>query len=356
MKKVIITFGILVLILLKSEAQNPEQLLLKDYRPESIFKISETKVERAKFSAIDAHSHPYAKTEQEVADWVKIMDKAAIEKTIILTGVHGKAFDDLYKIYSSQKNRFDLWCGIDFTDCDLPGWPEKAIKELERCCNAGAKGVGELSDKGMGLASRTIPLKRIHFDDPRMKPVFLKCAELNMPINIHVADPIWSYQKMDSTNDGLMNGYTWRIDLTKEGIYDHEMLIQTLENAVRDNPKTKFIACHFANCEFDFDRLGKLLDKYSNLFLDNSARFGETAAIPRRTSEFYKVYQDRLLFGTDMGRSQNMYFSAFRILETNDEHFYNFNLFNYHWPCSGLNLPDKILKKIYKTNFTKNFK
>jgi hypothetical protein len=34
-------------------------------------------------------------------------------------------------------------------------------------------------------------------------------------VNIHVADPIWMYEKMDSTNDGLMNAYEWKIDLSK---------------------------------------------------------------------------------------------------------------------------------------------
>jgi hypothetical protein len=44
-----------------------------------------------------------------------------------------------------------------------------------------------------------------------MDALWDKCGQLGMPINIHVSDPIWSYQPMDRTNDGLMNGYTWMI-------------------------------------------------------------------------------------------------------------------------------------------------
>jgi hypothetical protein len=62
-----------------------------------------------------------------------------------------------------------------------------------------------------------------------MKPLFEKCAALKLPVNIHVADPYWMYLPMDSTNDGLMNAYTWRIDLTKKGILNHGQLIKTLE-------------------------------------------------------------------------------------------------------------------------------
>ena len=58
----------------------------------------------------------------------------------------------------------------------------------------------------------------------------------------------------------------------------------------------------------------------------------------------------RLVYGTDMGRGKAMYLVTFRILETEDEHFYETDLFNYHWPLHGLDLPDAVLKKIYSRN------
>jgi hypothetical protein len=48
-----------------------------------------------------------------------------------------------------------------------------------------------------------------------------------------------------------------------------------------------------------------------------------------------------------------MYRTTFRILETADEHFYQKNLFDYHWPLHGLNLSDAALKKIYRDNAKK---
>jgi predicted TIM-barrel fold metal-dependent hydrolase len=157
------------------------------------------------------------------------------------------------------------------------------------------------------------------------------------------------YLPMDSTNDGLMNAYKWKIDKTKENILLHEELIQTLEEAVRDNPKTTFIACHFANCSYDLEILGELLKQYPNLYADISARFAETAAIPRYVQRFYEKYQDRLLYGTDMGMNREMYETTFRILESADEHFYS-DRFSYHWPLYGLDLPLHVLKKVYRDN------
>ena len=38
----------------------PDNLLLKNYRPKSIYKVPVTQIEKAKFPVIDMHSHPYA--------------------------------------------------------------------------------------------------------------------------------------------------------------------------------------------------------------------------------------------------------------------------------------------------------
>ena len=332
----------------------PEELKLKDYRPQSFYKVPESKITKAKYPAIDIHSHPYARTEEDLARWVKMMDAAGIEKTIILTMASGARFDSLYAKYARYPDRFEVWCGFDYTGYQEPGWSEKAVKELERCHKVGARGVGELGDKGLGeLFSDPTPGYGLHVDDKRMKPLFQKCGELKMPVEIHVAEPYWMYLPMDSTNDGLMNAYQWRIDLTKKGILNHAQLITTLENVVRDHPKTTFIACHLANCEYDLSILGNLLDKYPNLYAEFGARYGETSPIPRYMNTFCNRYQNKLLYGTDMGFTPSMYATTFRILESNDEHFYETDLFNYHWPLYGFGLPDPVLKKIYRDNALK---
>jgi uncharacterized protein len=334
-----------------SLGQDASQLLLKNYRPESIYKIPVTKIEKAAFPVIDMHSHDFAKNDKDVAEWVKIMDECGIAKTIILTEASGSKFDSIVQKYSRYKDRFELWCDFDYSGYDKPGFGPAAVKELERCYKLGARGVGELGDKGLGLFySEPVKPWGMHFDDPRMKPLFQKCAELNMPINIHVADPIWMYEKMDSTNDGLMNALEWKIDMTKPGIIGFDELIQTLENAVKNNPNTTFIACHFANLNHDMEKLGVLLDKYPNLFADISARYAESATIPRYMYAFYQKYQDRLVYGSDMSYDPSMYRITFRVLESWDEHFYETGLFGYHWALNGFGLPKDILKKLYHDN------
>ncbi len=325
----------------------PDALLLKDYRPQPIHKIPVTEVLKAKYPAIDMHTHVYGKTPEEVLAWIKTQDEVGIAKTIVLTGATGAAFDALQKMYSKHADRFELWCGINYTGFDKPGFGPAAAAELERCFRAGARGVGEISDKGAGIARAADVKVWMHPDDPRMDPVWQKCAELGMPVNLHIADPVWAYQTMDRTNDGLMNALTWRLD-NKPDIVKHDGMIEILERTVKRHPKTTFVACHFANLDFDLGRLGKLLDTYPNLYVDTSARFGETASAPRSTIKFLTKYAGRVVYGTDQGRDIRMYRASLRVLETLDEHFYEPSFYHYHWNLSGFGLPDPVLKKLYR--------
>lgn len=336
-----------------AEEPSPETLLLKDYRPRSVYKIPQTEVAKARYPAIDMHAHVYAKTPEQVDRWMRVMDEHGIAKAIVLTGTTGKEFDDLVALYSKYPDRFELWCGFDYTGYNKPGFGPAAVQELQRCFDAGARGVGELGDKGKGLFyCRPTKAWGMHLDDPRMDPLLEKCADLKMPINIHVADPYWMYEPMDARNDGLMNAYTWRLD-NQPGIVGHAGMIDILERAVKRHPRTTFIACHFANCCYDLSRLGRLFDECPNLYADISARYAETAAIPRFTARFYEKYQDRLVYGTDMAFSPALYRLTFRILESADEHFYDWDHFSYHWPLHGLALSDPVLEKVYRTNALK---
>jgi predicted TIM-barrel fold metal-dependent hydrolase len=331
---------------------SPDAILLKDYRPKSLHKVPVTEVAKAKFPIIDMHSHPYAKTPEQIAQWVQTMDEVGIEKTMILAMATGAAFDDISRKYSKYPERFELWCGFDFTGYDQPGFGPAAVRELQRCKQAGARGVGEIHDKGKGLRSGKSSAPGMHPDDPRMDPLFEKCAELSLPISLHVADPIWMYQKMDKTNDGLMNAYQWRLD-NQPNIVDLSGMVEILERTAQRHPKTTFVACHFANLDYDLARLGECFDRNPNLYADIAARYAETAPIPRFASQFYAKHADRLVYGTDMGFDKSMYRTTFRILESLDEHFYEIEQFGYHWSLNGFGLPDSTLKQVYHENAAK---
>jgi predicted TIM-barrel fold metal-dependent hydrolase len=337
-----------------------DDIRLKDYRPASIYRIPRTEVPRARFPATDFHAHDFAKTPEAVDAWVKAMDAANVARSIILSFATSADLEPILARYGKYPDRFEVWCFFDFTRTGEPGWSERAVADLERCHRMGARGVGELMDKGMGfkpvLPTATLATALgteapgMHLDDPRLRPLFAKCAELRMPINVHVAEDAWMYLPADKSNDGLMNGANWKVDMTRPGILDHDQLVATLDHAARDNPRTTFIACHLANCCSDLTQLGRLLDAHPNLFADIGGRFGEIAPIPRAAKAFFMRYHERLLYGTDAPYTSRFYQLSFRILESADEHFYDIDMFGYHWPLHGLALEERELKALYQGN------
>jgi predicted TIM-barrel fold metal-dependent hydrolase len=337
---------------MKINSQEVNELRLSDYRPKSIYNIPVTKVERAKYPAIDMHTHVYAKNREDIERWIKAMDACGIEKAIVFTGTTGSRFDTIVKMFSGYEDRFDLWCGFDYNGYENQGYGPEAVKELERCYKLGAKGVGEIMFKGKGISPTAKGRSIMLPDDPRLDILFEKCAELKLPVNLHISEDKWMYERMDSTNDGLMNASYWEVRM-ENGAKTHEEMIDRLENTLRKHPHTVFIAAHLANCCADLSVLGNFFDKYPNLYADISARFGEIAPIPRFAHDFIERYQDRIVYGTDMSFNERMYRVTFRILETSDEHFYETGMFSYHWPLYGLNLTDRTLQKLYRENAIK---
>jgi len=348
--KLFINFIIVALFpCLSLSAQDGKDILLKDYRPVSIYKIPVTDIAKAKYPAYDMHTHVYARDEASVQRWIRAMDDCGIEKSIVFTGATGARFDSIMDLYSKYSDRFELWCGFDYRGFDQPGYGPEAVKELERSIKKGARGVGELMFKGKAVPARfqdrTIRLP----DDPRFDALFEKCAELKVPVNIHISEDKWMYEKIDSTNDGLMNAASWHIR-SDDGSKSHEEMLQRFENTLKKHPKTIFVAAHLLNCCADLSYLGRCFDTYPNLYADVSARFGEIAPIPGFVRQFFEKYQDRIVYGTDMTFTERIYRVTFRILESSDEHFYETDLFGYHWPLYGLGLSDQVLKKIYRDN------
>ncbi len=169
-----------------------DAIALKDYAPKSSLVVAETSVQKAKYPAIDVHAHINAKTPEQVRQWVRTMDEVGIERTVILTGATGADFDKLVDLYlKPYPNRFLLYCGLDTHDIEKPDYPQRAVAELERCYRKGARGLGELTDKGTGYSrDANLPRdRRLHPDDPRLNAFWDKCAELKLPVVTHIADP-----------------------------------------------------------------------------------------------------------------------------------------------------------------------
>lgn len=337
-----------------SEGPGPmDDVLVKDHAPRSSLITTESFIERPRFPAIDVHAHHYPGRKRDqtpaeaLAAWVATQQEVGVEKTVILTGATGDQFDRLAEFYlGPYPDQFQLYCGLASEGLDEPGYGEHAATELERCYRTGARGVGELSDKGFGLTGdRKLDAdKRLHVDDDRLDLFWRKCAELDLPVNVHIADHPSAWQPPDIFQERtpIFQQYNQH---GGDGL-SHGALIDTLPRLLKKQPETTFIACHLANLGHDLKHLSDLLDAHSNLYVDISARDYEIGRQPRAASRFLKAYHNRVLFGSDMGMDKGMYRSWWRLLESADEYMEG----RISWRYYGLELPENVLKALYRDN------
>jgi predicted TIM-barrel fold metal-dependent hydrolase len=323
-----------------------DKILLKDYRPVVSLVVPENHVAKAKYQAVDVHSHTYARTPDEIANWVRIMDETGVEVTVVLTGATGERFDQLAALFlRPYPNRFQLYCGIDTRDPEAPDYPERAAAELVRCYGKGARGVGEVIDKGSGLARGRLPReKRLHVDDARLDAFWNKCAELKMPVNMHIADHPSCWRPPDETQE--RSPAFQRYNQYGRDVPSYEELLLKRDRLLEKHPETTFIFCHLSNEGNDLQTLSKVLDRFPNLYLDISARAYEVGRQPRTAARFLARYKDRVLFGTDQSLSEKMYQAWWRLFETADE----FMPGPSWWRLYGLELPDDVLEAMYRSN------
>ena len=324
-----------------------DSIALKDYAPKSSLVVKETLVAKAKFPVIDVHTHINAKTPEEVREWVRTMDQTGVEMSVVLTGATGDAFDKLADLYlKPYPSRFQLYCGLETRGIDRPDYSDRAVAELMRCYKRGARGVGELTDKGTGfsLAPNLPRDKRLRPDDPRLDTFWEKCAELNLPVNLHVADHPSCWKPLDVYQERTPDYQ--HFNLYGKDVPSWEELIGMRDRAIAKHPRTRFIACHLGNQGHNLATLGAALDRLPNLYVDISARDYEIGREPRTAARFLDRYRNRVLFGTDMGRELSMYHAWWRLLESGDE----FMPGRMWWRYYGLELANPVLESLYRNN------
>ncbi len=309
--------------------------------------VPRTRVERFRMPVVDVHSHAYAKTPEAIAQWVKLLKQVNVRTTFILTGETGSAFRDLTKQYAgAYPERFAMFAGFDQTGVDSPGYGERLRRGLRADVAAGAAGLGELSDKGLGLArAGDTPY---FIDDARFDPLWDEAGRLGVPVFVHIAEPAAFYEPPDEKND-LRRSANW--SLHGKGTPGFEAMLAKFEAVLSRHPRTHFIAVHSFNLTNNLGAIAKLLERHPNVQIDFAARMWELARQPFTARRFFLAHADRILFGTDNDPLLPMYLAHVRQLETEDEWFWPADA--EWWRGYGMGLPDSVLKKLYALNAEK---
>ncbi|MGH9514414.1 MAG: amidohydrolase family protein [Terriglobales bacterium] len=356
-----------------------ERLALADYEPKSMLQVHETRVERARFPAIDIHTHitVSAKSENGVElspdrkylgtpdELLAVMDRKNLRTMVNLTGGYDAGLVETIGRYDkSHPGRFITLTEPCYSKFLEPDYLRIQADEIERAHQAGARGLKILKTLGLYLRENITSGKLVKIDDPRFDPMWDACGQLNMPVAIHISDPVAFFTPTDRFNERyeeLNNHPDW-------SFYDHDFpsnaeLLEARNRMFARHPKTQFIALHVGNFSENLANVSENLDRFPNMSVDIAARIGELGRQPRTARRFFDKYQDRILFGTDATPhgdefpqqvfNDKLYEIYFRFLETGDEYF------DYapakvppqgRWQIYGIELPESILHKIYNQN------
>ncbi|OFX36095.1 MAG: hypothetical protein A2W90_22465 [Bacteroidetes bacterium GWF2_42_66] len=331
-----------------------KDLKLLDWKPKSQLVVKETMVLKPKFPVIDFHNH--LRRLENMKTYLEEMDKAGVVKCI---GLDGRSKDNFYiehlkACQSVSKERFLLFFMPDFAQIDNPEFGKKEAGRIEAAVKMGCRGLK--IPKELGLEYHDKSGKLVPVDDPRIDPIWEKCAELGIPVMIHVTDPKAFFTPLDEYNeryDELGAHPDW-LFVGKDYPPKEEILAQR-NRVFAKHPNTIFIGAHVGGLPEELHQVAMWLDVYPNFYIDFCARISELGRQPYTARRFMIKYQDRILFGTDTPCKADAYRLYYRFLETDDEYFDPAPAHQQQgrWMIYGLYLPDEVLEKIYNKNALK---
>ncbi len=284
----------------------------------------------ANIPRIDAHAHGgvpermerYVKISEVLRDRYDEQLVAWVDLNFLRGGK--TTADEYFEIVSNKYQDRFLPClhelmrdGFQYQPEELAGWQKRGV--------AGVKIWVGLSD---AIAR------------PENTPLLTKMAEIGMPgASIHIAQPYPTSWCEDPIQ-------FWRAQKAWERVLDRHPNLVVVNAHMLD---------HF-NSDEQLDYLDYMLTTYPNLHVDLSARFQQFHRMKRdKLRDFMIRHQDRILFGTDIGRAQGTaeqfaerYHRCFTMLETNK--IVRGSFFEEESVAQGLALPREALEKIYYRN------
>jgi len=214
--------------------------------------------------------------------------------------------------------------------------------------------------------------KFIMVDDPGLVPVINYIKSKGIPVTGHLGEPrnCWlplAEMTVSGDSNYFFQNPKYHMFLHPE-YPSYEDQINARDNLVRKNPDLTFVGCHLGSLEWNVDSLAARLDRYPNMAVDMSARIChlefQSAKDRDRVRNFIIKYQDRLLYGTDVGyrgssnpeefqkRMHKEWSEDWKYFATDSE----MTTEQFEGKFRGLKLPKEVVDKIYSKNAIKWYK
>ena len=321
-------------------------------------------------SKIDIHAH-YRFDREFLIPLLDELNMQSLLVDVVRTdrGVEKRSWAPYLDMQASHPSHFYLCSGFNAQGIDDPSYAEKIIDRLKKEIQDGARMVKVW--KNFGMVHKDATGRFIQIDDHRLQPIWDFLSDQKIPVLAHIGEPLQAWTPLDTLNPHhryFKNNPQYHAYLHPE-IPRYETIMNARDQWLEANPELVVVAAHLGSLSHDVDEVAKRLERFPNLSVEPGARFGDLARQdPSKVRAFFIKYQDRILYGSDLGISEPATDQSEEAIARNQ--YFIDTILRLHWnffaskgkmvydspmvpiqiPTEGLHLPQPVLEKIYYTN------
>ncbi len=249
---------------------------------------------------IDSHIHYALPLAPETV--ILFMDQNGIDKAnLVLVPSRSRltAVPDALMAKAKYPERFYVFTSMDVSEYfkhgkEIGKYQAKFVDAMRRC---GCDGLKIIEGKPtMRKIMGAIP----GFDAACWEPLWEYLEKTQFPVLWHLNDPesCWGPEEEAPRHIRLGN------ELYDETFVNNEEQYRQMENILKRHPNIKFIFAHLYFMSAQLPRLAAMLDVYPNVMVDITPGLEIYVNLSKNSDEareFFEKYQDRIMYGTDIG-------------------------------------------------------
>lgn len=317
------------------------------------------------FSKVDAHIHFNADRD----DVLRLARRYGFDLLTINTPVPdfpppGRQLELARTYRRSGGVRLDRAVTVDTADLFRDDWEAQAEDFVRQQVEEGAVGVKFW--KNIGLSLRRPDGSFVMPDAPELRPLLDFLEAQGVPVLGHQGEPrnCWlPLEEMTVQSDRDYYARHPEYHMYRHSDYPaYQEHIDARDALLERHPELTFVGLHLASLEWSLEAVARRLDRFPRMAVDLAERFSHLYLHAARDRQavisFFRRYQDRIIYGTDIIDDPAK--EADEVCRELEERWQT------HWKFlsgdgemrsnqigrsfRGLNLPPKILRKIYREN------
>ncbi len=303
---------------------------------------------------------------------ISILEREGVQKINIVCTPHRTRLSlvpDALHLKAHYPQQAYVFGGLDISPffIDPPNCGLHFARYLDTLIAMGCDGVKMI--EGKPDMRKTLPIPP--FDGAAYAPYWAKLEDLGLPRLFHVNDPQEFWDPVRVPDWAREQGWFYG-----DGSFiNNEAQYAEVLNVLRRHPRLAVIFAHFFFLSGDLERLAGYLDAFPNMHVDLTPgveMYANFAKDPVAARDFFIQFQDRILYGTDIG-AKALLATPEAGIEPAESHarvslvrqflecegpFWpevgqGFLFGRFDSPLQGIHLPENVLEKIYRLNFEK---